>query len=382
LLAAATLLAAYLAAPALATEVPTAAPILYTPAASSSSSAELRVHYYLPEAAVTGTLHLVFEGEQTFQITLVPADATMGAHEFTIDAETPTSSSAVLSESPTGPIPDGTYKVKLSYEATGATESASVTNEHFKIITKTAPPTIISPSPGEKLAAGADLELVYSLPEAAAAGTVGLVFIPAEGSLSYVSLPGTTAGTHSVTVDLADLAELPPGGLLVIGPSELASGEYTLDLQYEDALQNPVAGVTVPLTIERASSPASSHEESASKGSSGAAGGAPGAAAGGSATSGTAHPPARLPVVWRPTDRPRELTATFAPVTGARSYTVSVRSGHVSRSAGCHVGGSGRHRQVKCVVRVPSKGRWTATATATGAGGMLADATTGVRFHS
>jgi hypothetical protein len=365
------------APPALATL--TAPPTLFAPAASSQSSAQLHVHYYLPEVALAGSVELTFEGGETIEVHLNSAEGTMGEHEFTLNVKSPTGSPAVASASKSA-IPDGSYTVKLTYQGATAASPASVAVASVGIDTVTHTPSLLAPAGGSVI--GEDFTVEYLLPEAASPGTAALLLIRAGGATSIVALAATTAGTHSVTLNPFDLAV---GGSLTSGPSELENGEYTLLLSYQDALLNPAASSSTTLSILRATAVVKGSEVTSSS-STGTP--TPSASPAPSPFPGNQTPgkPARLSVRWkssRPTrSRARALTATFSVVSGARRYTLAIRSARVRRSFACRVSGAGRRRRVTCLAHVPSKGRWSATATAVGAAGTLASTTTNVRFRS
>jgi hypothetical protein len=310
-------------------------------------------------------------------VTLANAQGTSGEHEFTLDTKSLLTAPVVASASHPA-IADGSYTVTLTYEGATATSPSSVATHEIAIDGVTLSPSLISPASGTVL--GEDFNVEYSLPEAASAGTVELTLTRVGGATSIVALATTGAGTHSVTLDPFDLAV---GGSLTSGPSELEDGEYTLVLGYQDALLNPSASSSTTLSILRPAAQPVQGGEAAGKGS----------AATGSANTGAPSPssqtpakPARLSVRWKsgsPTrGGSRALTATFSVVSGARRYTLAISSANVRRSFKCRVSGAGRRRRVTCLARVPSKGRWSATATAVGAAGTLASATTNVRFRT
>lgn len=363
------------ASPALATE--TAPPTLIAPGASSQSAAALHVHYSLPEAAAAGSLKLTFEGGETIEVILSNSLGTLGEHELTLSVKNLSSSSEVVSETKNS-IPDGTYTVKLTYEGLTASSPSSAEATDVAIRTVTQSPSLLAPASGSMAETNQTLTVEYSLPEAAGAGTVELLFIPTGGETSVLTLAATTAGIHTLALEPSDIAL---GGSLAAGPQALAAGQYTLTVSYQDALLNPAASSSTTFTM---TAPPVKTEEPPAKGSSGTTGAAT-TSTGGASGGTTAAKVAELSVRWK-TIRPtrghsRALTATFPVVAGASSYRLAAKSGRVSRSVRCSVGGSSRHRQVTCVLHLPSKGRWVATATAVGPAGTLADATTDARIR-
>ena len=269
----------------------------------------------------------------------------------------------------------------IEYDGLIATAPASVHAESVTLDTATLPPTLITPQGAAVV--GGELKVAFTLPEEAAQGTVELMIARAGGATSTLSLPVTAAGKHTITLDSADLAF---GGSLLSGPEALTDGEYTLGISYRDALLNPAASSSAAFVVALASS-AAAGEEATGKGSAGDP------STGSSNTSGNGGPaarttagPGRLTVHWKSAGPPaahrRSLTATFVPVSGARSYSLLIKNGSKRATGKCRLAGSGRHRLVTCLATVPSKGTWTATATASGAGGILASATTSARFRS
>ena len=233
LLALTSLALALSSAPALASESP--APTLYSPSTSARSSAHLRVRYSLPEGAESKSLKMTFEsGVETNEVVLADTVATAGEHELTLNVKN-LMGSTLVANSTHNSVADGSYTVKLAYEAVGATSPNSITAEHVAIDTVTQPPILLKPEAAVTI--GGAFPVEYSLPEEAAPGTVTLTFIGAGGT-SVLVLPVNKVGINSVTLNPVDLAV---GGSLLSGPEALAGGEYTLVLGYQDALMNPLA---------------------------------------------------------------------------------------------------------------------------------------------
>ncbi len=359
---------------------PTEQPVLLAPLASSRSSADLHVHYQLPEAALAGSLILKFEGSHTIEVVLANTEGTVGEHEFTLDVKNLLSNAGVVtSAAPSTPIPDGSYKLTLAYRGATATAGATATVSEVGIDSVALPPTLIAPVNGRVISERFTVE--YSLPEAASPGAVELLLTPTGGEASVLTLPATSAGIHTLTLEPSDLAI---GGSLISGPQALVSGEYTLAISYQDALLNPASSVSSTFTFASAAAKSGAGET----GTTGAAGtGTTGTttSAGGASGKKSAAAPAELSVRWtaiRPTrGHARALMATFPVVARALSYKLVVQNGRLKRSAGCRLSGSASHRHVSCLVDLPSTGRWVATATAAGPAGTLAEATTDARIR-
>jgi hypothetical protein len=349
---------------------PTETPILSAPLASSRSSSQLHLHYDLPEAAVAGSLHLKFEHSQSsegtpIEMVLGNAVAASGEHEVTLDTESLVGSGSVVVTASPDAIPDGSYTVALSYQGANATASASTTVHEVVIDSSTSPPAILAPAANAVV--GEDLSVEFSLPEAAATGSVTLTFARAGGETSVVTLLTTASGSHTVGFRTADLAL---GGPLTAGPAALSPGDYTLSISYGDALGNPSSQVSSSFVIAKGS------------GSGGDAGSGPATTDTGRAGGGPAHLSLRWQVGKPTHGHARTLSATFSPVAGARAYQLSITNGRRSRLVKCLLTGARRQRQVRCLAPVPSKGSWAATATALGAGGVLAEASAVLHFRS
>ncbi len=290
-----------------------------------------------------------------------------------------TSSPSIVTSASNSAVPDGRYTVILTYQGATATSPASASATNVVIDTVTQTPSLLAPASGSVI--GEDFTVEYSLPEPAGPGTVELLLIHTGGATSILELSATAAGAHSVTLNPFDLAV---GGSLTSGPAELQDGAYTLLLSYQDALLNPAASSSATFSILRAVAQPGQGGGTAVR-SSGAGSSVTGAAST-TARGQTPGKPARLSVRWRSggprRGRARALTATFAVVRGARSYTLTIRRAALHRSVSCRVSGACRRTRVTCQAPVPSKGRWSATATALGVAGTLASATTTVRFGS
>ena len=243
---------------------PTEQPVLLAPLASSRSSADLHVHYQLPEAALAGSLILKFEGSHTIEVVLANTEGTVGEHEFTLDVKNLLSNAGVVtSAAPSTPIPDGSYKLTLAYRGATATAGATATVSEVGIDSVALPPTLIAPVNGRVISERFTVE--YSLPEAASPGAVELLLTPTGGEASVLTLPATSAGIHTLTLEPSDLAI---GGSLISGPQALVSGEYTLAISYQDALLNPASSVSSTFTFASAAAKSGAGET----GTTGAAG--------------------------------------------------------------------------------------------------------------
>ncbi len=104
--------------------------------------------------------------------------------------------------------------------------------------TTTLLPTLTAPASGTT--SGSPVAVSYTLPEAAAAGTVTLSFN--DGTERTLHLTGESAGMHSFAFDPADPVAT-SGGAVASGVA-IPDGTYTVTLAYQDALSNPAASAS------------------------------------------------------------------------------------------------------------------------------------------
>ncbi len=100
------------------------------------------------------------------------------------------------------------------------------------ILDRTEPPTLTTPATNALM--GSPVSVVFTLPEAAANGTVTLSFGPTV--LTLANTQGT-AGAHAFTFNPANPTASPE----VASGSAIPDGTYTVTLSYQDALGNPAA---------------------------------------------------------------------------------------------------------------------------------------------
>jgi len=214
------------ASPALAVTAP---PELLSPEAAHTYGSPLAVEYVLPEAAGPGAM-LAFvpeAGGSPSLLMLTEAERTAGTHSFPLDLHE-------LS------LADGKYKVSLSYQNLAKEPAASASVEKVTIKTVTGSPLLTAPLAGQ--AFFEPFAATYSLPEAALANSVRLVFTSVDGGgTKELTLTNTEAGEH--TVEVAPSNPLSKPGIAA-GPLELPADEYELSLRYQDALGNAAASTT------------------------------------------------------------------------------------------------------------------------------------------
>ncbi len=172
----------------------TGTPSLTSPAAGATFGSTVQVNFTLPEAALPGTVKLVFRnGATNHVLTLAASQETAGAHSFSFAPSNPTAS-AQIAAAPV--IPEGTYSVALSYQdAVGS--YAATSNVATGVVIDTAVPQISPPAGGfTPLAVIAGTPLVDYRPQAVVFDGTGIV------SFTQVPAPGgnTVVGPINVTL--------------------------------------------------------------------------------------------------------------------------------------------------------------------------------------
>lgn len=248
----------------------TQAPVLTSPASSSSSPTPLTVTYSLPEYASGGTVSLNFNDGGSKNITLTLNNAT--GSSFSLDLNNPTASSQVVSSS-SGSIPSGTYTVTLSYRDTvnNAAASAISTNVSLSNDATTESPTLVSPA--DNTTHSGFMQVTYSLPEAPLANSVHLDFgaysLTMNDSTSANFVLNTQAVTASSQVTAATVSAIP-------------FGTYNATLRYQDAASNPQASAVATNIVIRTAPDSLTIEPSSD--STGGGGGGRGGSRGGSSS--------------------------------------------------------------------------------------------------
>jgi hypothetical protein len=199
----------------------TLAPTLTSPTASSVSSSPLAATYTLPEAALAGSIKLVFTST-TLTTRIVTLDGTgesAGAHSFTLNTSALSGSAGVAAVTGGADLPDGDWNVAVSYQDALSNTAASSTPQAFTLDTTTLTPTLTSPATGSEHET--DIAVAYTLPEAALTGSVSLRLQSGSTDETF-PLTGESAGSHTQT----------------IARGALPDGTYTATLSYRDALGN------------------------------------------------------------------------------------------------------------------------------------------------
>jgi hypothetical protein len=217
----------------------TATPTLLAPTAGERTGGPLTVQYSLPEEAETGTVTLTFSNENTSSVTTAQLSDDGGAGEHTVSInihdlqETP---GLVSSETELAP---GTYTVSISYQNTIGDPAASESAANVAIITATSVPTIIAPITGAYLEGS--FQVIYDLPEAAQVGSVTLK-LTNETSSDVITLTNRAAGVNSVNINPVNIFHiLQEPKISGATPNTITTGEYTLTVEYQNELGDPVA---------------------------------------------------------------------------------------------------------------------------------------------
>lgn len=223
------------------TDTITDAPTLTAPASNAMSGNPVSVAFTLPEAALNGSVTLSFGSTV---LTLANTQGTAGAHSFTFNPANPTASAQIASGSP---VADGTYTVTLSYQDALGNPAASTVSTNVTIDMTTQAATLMAPTAGALYGSLAPVDVAFTLPEAAQAGSVKLTFD--DGMTQRVlTLAGTeeSSGAHSFSFAPAN----PTASAQITSGPALATGVYTVSLSYQDALGNAVASSASVANVE------------------------------------------------------------------------------------------------------------------------------------
>jgi hypothetical protein len=230
------------AAPAMAA---TAAPTLIAPTASSAHNSPLSVEYTLPEAGANATLSFIPSVGSPIVVTLSSPAAAAGKHHFFLDLHQLASETANVTEASATSLPDGEYKVTLSYQNLALDPAASVIAEKVTIKTATATPAVLEPTAGQTFRK--PFTVTYTLPEAALPGSVKLLLFGSKVGPKQFVLSSSSAGLHSAEI----VPSNPSTGIGIASASteRLPTDSYQLSVSYLDTLGNPVAS-TVPIAVD------------------------------------------------------------------------------------------------------------------------------------
>lgn len=233
----------------------TSVPTLTLPAGNSTDNSALDISFSLPEAASSGTVKMTFTrtagttDASTHVLIFKAAFESSGSHSTTLDGTNLSSNANVNSVTGTNALVDGSiYDVKIEYQDVLGNSVASTTNSNFTYAIITLAPTLTTPA--NSSADNSSLDISFSLPESATAGTVKMIFTKTSGT--DAGSPHTltfktafeSAGVHSTTLNGANLSSNTNVNS-VTGGSALVDGvTYSVTLQYQNAAGNPIGSVT------------------------------------------------------------------------------------------------------------------------------------------
>jgi hypothetical protein len=223
------------------TTIPTAAPTLKAPTTSESSKSPLVVTFQLPEEAAPNSLSLTFvDGGTITTVKPAASELTEGEHTISLQTHDLKANPSEVASATANELPDGTYSLTISYQNPEESPAASASVTGVKIKTVTTAPTLMTPTTGSEL--HGDFGVTYSLPEAMLNNSLQLVFYSKSVGTRTLTLSDVPPGTHTVTIDpLAPENE--PG--VSSGAKSIPYGTYSITVEYQDELGNPVAESTV-----------------------------------------------------------------------------------------------------------------------------------------
>ena len=147
-------------------------PVLIAPKAEPSVGEAFAVEYSLPETPAPGTVTLTIAPEAGEEGVIGLPVSTQGVHTVTIDPYELARGGSLLS----GPevLKAGRYALRIGYQGSLLNPSAESGAMPFKFAHPTEAPTLFSPAGGSR--SPATLHVHYDLPEAAAPGSLKLLF--------------------------------------------------------------------------------------------------------------------------------------------------------------------------------------------------------------
>lgn len=210
-------------------------PILNSPASNSTNAGPgIFVSYSLPETPASGSVQLAFSN-QLQVLTLQLADNTSAV--FVVDPHNPSTAPFVVAVNPpSGTLPDGHYDVWLSYQDPATNTPAVAVATNFVLDTVTLTPLLLAPSNNAAVTSNSRLHIGYQLPETPAPGSVQISF---QNPGTNVVLFLNNNRTNDFIVDPHFLF----GSTAISSATSpaLPDGKYMVNLQYQDALNNPPA---------------------------------------------------------------------------------------------------------------------------------------------
>ena len=212
-------------------------PTLTAPTTGLATRSPISVAFSLPETALAGSVTLTFNSGTTPRVlSLAATQESSGAHSFTFDPATPVASSGGA-VAVGAAIPDDIYAVTISYQDAVGNLAATSGVTGVKIDTTTLTPVLTSPASGTSSPQLVDV--AFSLPEAAAAGTVKLSF---GTHVLTLATSQETAGAHAFTFFTGN----PPLAAQIASGLPIPDGLYIVTLSYQDTFLNTAATIALP----------------------------------------------------------------------------------------------------------------------------------------
>ena len=224
----------------------TLAPTLTLPATNAVVNNPIAVSFSLPEAALSGSVKLIFSGAASRTLTLAASQEASGPHSFSFNPASPTVAPQVLSISGGTSIPDGVYTVTLSYQDALANPASTAISTNVKIDTATQVPTLIAPATNTNTSS--PISISFTLPEAALTGSVKVTFAGGVTRVLNLTSSQETSGNHAFTFDPASPTSSPQIGS-VTGGATIPDGTYSVSLSYQDSLGNATATSAVSTNV-------------------------------------------------------------------------------------------------------------------------------------
>lgn len=218
-------------------------PSLLQPAENSTTGGtNVTVEFSLPEEALANSVQLLFDSANDgLDRTFVLADVfeTSGSHLLSFDTGNPMASSHFDSVYVNN-LSSGSYTVILSYQDALSHDAATATQLNVLVDAVTDSPVLTQPA--SDAVNHTNVNVQFSLPENALAGTVQLIFDSTNNALDRtftLDAALEVSGSHSFSFNVAD----PLDSAEIQGASinNLPGGSYDVAVVYQDALANPAA---------------------------------------------------------------------------------------------------------------------------------------------
>jgi flagellar hook assembly protein FlgD len=227
-------------------------PALTSPVSDAVLSGSISVAFTLPERAQPGSLRVLFKSRAASREVVVSDTlGVAGNASLTIQASNPGGSFNVSGVVPAGAkIPSGVYTVQVVYRSQSGQLRQSPIANRVSIDAETGLPKLLSPAARATFTANVPVSFV--LPEAAAAGSLNLVFDDGFNPRTLV-LAGSqeTAGNHSFDLNPQE----PLNGGFVVSGDPVPPGSYKVSLFYRDQQMNDEAVATSSGVLIRGTQP-------------------------------------------------------------------------------------------------------------------------------